>query len=1040
MLCSAVSSAFAAFAQMQERRSSTNPEVVAIPPPQSVFPNNMFSLTFSPTNLFSDTDSAGLTIQAVEKGKPTLPTWMNLKIKDWSLLGSFDTSSSNNNDVQVVGQLAFVATSSSLQIINITNPTSPILAGSYSTGSNVVYVVDNLAYIANSFELEIIDISNLSSPTIVGNYAYFANTYNLQVADNFAYLSGYSNLKIIDVSTPSSPTLVSDYVTPGSNIQSLHVVDNKAYVADGFAGLSIIDVSNPYSPTLVGNYTTPDQATGVYITGNMAFVVDNSPSLQIIDVSNSSSPSLAGSYITQGTANDVYVVDNMVYLAEGSFGLEIIDIENLSSPVLAGNYDTLSTALAVHVIGSRVYATDSSLGLHILDPKFVLSGIPDETDIGNSEIDIIAIDPEENQASLTFTVRVEGPPVVGRNIPVQIADINAPFSYFVNQEAFQDPNSDIVFQSARLSNQNLLPSWLMFSPIGIFSGTPQAADKGNFTVEISAFDGAFTDAATTTFSLIVEHYPEVSIPLPKQAADINRPYSFTIPPGTFTDADVGDVLTFATSTLPSWLNFNPNSLEFSGTPTESDEGIEFIDLHATDPVGATTSTTLKLEVGNFPDLLFPVPDQIAAVGLPYIYAAPGNTFSAIDGSPLSYHATKSDGSPLPNWLEFDKARIELQGTPLSTDKGVLSMRLVAEDPKGGFAESFFQLNVASPLSEEFARIGGSFVYPIPENMISNPLGPVTYTVTLGDFSPLPSWMRFDPNTNAISGVPPNNAEQNYNILITADDGLQAPVLGAVSLKVGQNTSPQVANQISNQIANVGQSFRFVIPDNTFIDPNNDPLTLSASRANGRKLPGWLRFQDGTLDGKPGASDTNAFSDKTIPLQACASDGDLEICSSFNLSVQGTSQEEKAISILIPLSSMAALSVGWAKKRGLLLNPLNREKYDKGTITVPLNETFSYSLLAEKSKIVRIQAFLEKEALFGLSLPNNKWAKWLMFDKPITGGALLPNWLKYDLGKNELTSRHIPNEDNVGLYTIRVYGSGDVIVEEIQLNVGNNEKE
>ncbi len=1038
ILCSAVSSAFAALSQLDNRKmgnvlkkrrvSTASPEVIARPLPQSAYPTNGFSFPFSSANLFSDSDSGGFIVEAIEEGKMTLPNWLSLNEGELKLKGTFNTFASS---AHVVGNLAYLA-NPDLQIIDISNPFSPTQVGSYYTAREV-YVVNNLAYVATSSLLHILNVTDPSAPTVLSNsLSSWGSPYNMHVENNRLYTVTTSNFLIFDISNPFAPTLASRYDTPG-NSRGMHVVENMAYISSMNNGMQILNVTNSSAPIFVSNYLTPTSALDVFVVSNVAYVADSSYGLQIIDVSNPSSPMLISS-LAVGTSS-LFVAGGMAYLVQNAAGLQMVDVNNPSSPALVGSYAPLEFPESIQAIGNRVYLIDNLLGLVILERESILSGTPDSVDIGNYEIEIITKDPEENQVSLTFTVRVEGLPTVSGSIPSLLANVNTPFTYFIDQSVFQDPNGDIVFHSAKIIDQNPLPSWLSFSPIGIFSGTPKEADIGNYTLELSAFDGIIPRLVTTTFSLIVEQYPKVQSPIPNHAAEIDQLYNFTLPEGTFIDEDVSDLLTYTTSTLPTWLTFNSNSLLFSGVPTLGDAGTQVINLHATDLAGATASTSFRLEIENFPDLQNPIPDQLASVGYPFIYTVPANTFSSPNGDPLTYRAVRSNGDRLPNWLGFVGAKLEFKGTPASTDKGQLSLKLLAEDLKGGWIDNIFNLDVIDALSEESTRIQKSFTYTIPSNMINNPQGPVTYTVTLSDNTPLPTWLVFDPLTATISATPPINSEGNYNILINANDGVQTPSLGTVLLTIEANGGPKVANQISNQVAQVGQKYRFVVPDNTFIDPNSDPLTLSATRVDGRLLPGWLSFADRTLEGKPGPSHTGAFSDKTVPLKICATDGNLEDCTLFDLSVQGTSNEEKTLSILIPLFSIGTLGLGWYKKRGLVLNPLNREKYDKGTISAPLSTPFTYLFQADKSKIVQVIAYLGKEPLFGLPIPDGKWMEWPKVEKPIAGGALLPDWLTYDYGKNELESSFDPRDVDRGLYTIRAYGKGEMILEEVKLDVG-----
>ncbi len=1038
IICSTISSAFAVLAQLENSKMGemlksnsieAGPTVTTKPLPQSTFPNSWFSYPFSVSRFFADSDSGGLTVEAGKPGGLALPSWINLNEGTWKLLGSFQIQ---GQKVQVVNNIAFVS-GSHLEIIDISNPFSPTQLGRYNFCQQA-YVVDNLAYVIKSPGLHIVNVTDPTDPIFLSSLTLDGPVRDIHVANDIAYVAT-NGLLLVDVKDPLSPVLAGSYDTPG-NGYGVYAVDKTVYFTGETNGMQILDATNPSSPSLIGNYIGNNRGvfvvdTKVYLTGVYG--------LQIIDVSDSSSPALIGSLTTGDFTDNIFVKDDIAYFAIYDSHVNIVNIQNPSSPTLMGSYNTFGNPSGLWAIGKRIYVFDYILGLQILERESILFCQPKEIDIGNHDIKIIAKDPDENIGSLTFTVRVEGPPTVSSSIPSLLTNVNAPFSYFIDQNVFQDPNGDIIFYSAKLANQTSLPPWLKFSQMGIFSGTPKASDKGQFSIEILALDGIVPPISATTFSLVVEHFPRVDTPIYNQAAEINHPYNFTVPDGTFIDEDEGDVLTYTTSSLPTWLSFDPLSLIFSGLPTLSDAGTQTIQLKVIDNAGASASTSFRLEIKQFPILENPLSSQLATVGQPFIYLAPRNTFSSPNGDPLSFQARRSNGDSLPNWLGFVGAKLELKGTPSRTDKGRLTLKLIAEDSKGGWAENSFHIDIVDSLSVESARVERPFTYALPDNMIPNPQGPITYNATLTDSSPLPAWFEFNTSTAILSGVPPLNKEGDYNVLITADDGVQAPAFGTVLFNVEANGQPKVANEISNQVATVGQKFRFVVPENIFIDPNNDPLTLSAIRADGRPLPDWLTLDENTLQGKPGPSHTGTFSDKTHALKICAEDGDEVACTVFDLRVQGMSNEEKYLSIVAPVFTVGVLGVGWYKKRGLFLN-LYSKKYDKGKIIVPLNTPFTQSLTANKSNIVRVQAYLGKEPLFGLPIPSVKWLEWAKLDKSIAGGTLLPDWLTYDHCKSELRSKYDPRNEDSGLYTICAYGSGDVILEQFILDVKDIDKD
>ena len=85
-----------------------------------------------------------------------------------------------------------------------------------------------------------------------------------------------------------------------------------------------------------------------------------------------------------------------------------------------------------------------------------------------------------------------------------------------------------------------------------------------------------------------------------------------------------------------------------------------------------------------------------------------------------------------------------------------------------------------------------------------------------------------------------------------------------------NTPPVVSNPIPDQNATVGQAFNYVVPANTFSDPDaGTTLTYSASLSNSNPLPLWLSFNTTTrtFTGTPAVGDV-----AVLDIRVTASDG------------------------------------------------------------------------------------------------------------------------------------------------------------------------
>jgi trimeric autotransporter adhesin len=88
-----------------------------------------------------------------------------------------------------------------------------------------------------------------------------------------------------------------------------------------------------------------------------------------------------------------------------------------------------------------------------------------------------------------------------------------------------------------------------------------------------------------------------------------------------------------------------------------------------------------------------VDDQQALIGDEFLFALSAESFTDPDGDTLTYTATLTDGSPLPDWLTFDAQSLTFSGTPGSADAGMVDVTVTAFDPAGLSASEAFILHV-----------------------------------------------------------------------------------------------------------------------------------------------------------------------------------------------------------------------------------------------------------------------------------------------------------------------------------------------------------
>ena len=307
------------------------------------------------------------------------------------LLCSVETRPQDN--VQIIGRalsgtdcynifvqdtLAYVtAGDKGLRILDIANPTSPVLKGQYSGNGMVkdVLVVGNLAYLArqdNSYKnyISVLDVTNPVIPRPIselyvhasftnifcsGGFVYasashypmqimdfrdylnpkwtaeygWGSSYGIFVSADWAYLGFESgDVSILDVSDPTKPTFYGSFSCPGTGVHpraafAIVVRNGLAYVAAGTSGLHIADVSNPTWPVPVATLDTPGVASDLFLAGSLAYVADGSGGLQVLDVANSRSPRIVGTIALDGDARGVYEQNGLVYVS-ASTGVWVI--------------------------------------------------------------------------------------------------------------------------------------------------------------------------------------------------------------------------------------------------------------------------------------------------------------------------------------------------------------------------------------------------------------------------------------------------------------------------------------------------------------------------------------------------------------------------------------------------------------------------------------------------------------------------------------------------------------------------------------------
>lgn len=290
-------------------------------------------------------------------------------------------------------------------------------------------VEDDFAYVSTTESLLIFDISDLLSPILISSYAHLMPKTNIYKYNDIIYLGN----RMIDVSDKFNPKL-SAYLPQDGRIRDVFVINNLCYSLDnGFRIINVEDKSNPLY--LEGSYHSIENGEYIYVDSNYVYIVNNtqsdpylySSSLQIFqiddnsikllgtsqlknnptcliisgnyayegfvielpgvyehginiyDVSNKTSPKYLSSFLTSDLVYGLSLQDDVLYLAQNYNGLTVLDVEDKLEPKIISEYNTSARAFGVDVKDNTIFIADYNGGMYVLKSNFPNGNIGDQT-------------------------------------------------------------------------------------------------------------------------------------------------------------------------------------------------------------------------------------------------------------------------------------------------------------------------------------------------------------------------------------------------------------------------------------------------------------------------------------------------------------------------------------------------------------------------------------------------------------------------------------------------------------------------------------
>ena len=317
-----------------------------------------------------------------------------------------------------------------------------------------------------------------------------------------------------------------------------------------------------------------------------------------------------------------------------------------------------------------------------------------------------------------------------------------------------------------------------------------------------------------------------------------------------------DSLTFSTLSGPSWLSVSSAGV-LSGTPGNSEVGLNTFSVQVTDSLGASSTATLNVTVANVNDAPTFSSATLTGAGGTQGQAYSGSlsgTASDIDaGDTLSY--SKIVG---PAWLSV-APNGALTGTPGNANVGSNSFTVRVTDAAGLFVQATLNITVANVNDAPTFAVDPVVVSATEDTTFSGQLSAtdidtgdtLTYTKLTG-----PSWLTVS-TSGALGGTPGNGDVGPISATIEVKDASNATASVTLSITVANvNDAPTFNTSLSAIDGTQDQAYSGSVSGTVSDLDAGDTLTFS--KASG---PSWLNVAaNGALSGTPGSGNvgTNSF--------------------------------------------------------------------------------------------------------------------------------------------------------------------------------------
>lgn len=186
------------------------------------------------------------------------------------------------SNVAIYGQCGLFS-SGTLWIVDFSNPADPRLVGSIVPPGGVgnVQITGHYACTAGNQTINMIDLTDLSYPVVSGSLVLGRSLRGVAVSGDLVFVATSAGFYVVDVSDPTNLRLLADvpdaYFCDGISALGSHV-----YVCGNHQGILIFDVTDPTHPVQCGSMDTPNYAYTAAVTPDYTYEADGDYGLYVV--------------------------------------------------------------------------------------------------------------------------------------------------------------------------------------------------------------------------------------------------------------------------------------------------------------------------------------------------------------------------------------------------------------------------------------------------------------------------------------------------------------------------------------------------------------------------------------------------------------------------------------------------------------------------------------------------------------------------------------------------------------------------------------